>query len=175
MIGERRLKMNRKGLSDVVTTVLIILLVIAAIAIIWGFIGPTLNNAGVNVRIQALCSTITAKATACTAGNYTDNMGTADPADDVLRPQATISYEYSGATAGDVSAVSLIATFADGITELKSDSSPSAIESGVVIYNSTTVAGVVNKARTATAQVVLNKPDGSTYSCTPSPVTVLCA
>src|SRR3989344_2810330 len=165
MIGERRLKMNRKGLSDVVTTVLIILLVIAAIAIIWGFIGPTLNNAGVNVRIQALCSTITAKATACTAGNYTDNMGTpADPLDDVVRPQATISYEYSGATAGDVSAVNLIATFADGITELKSDSSPSAIESGVVIYNSTTVAGVVNKARTATAQVVLNKPDGSTYS-----------
>ena len=44
--GERGFgEMNKKGLSEVVTTVLIILLVIAAIVIIWAFIQPAIRNA----------------------------------------------------------------------------------------------------------------------------------
>ena len=36
--------MNKKGLSEVVTTVLIILLVLAAVIIIWTYVKPTIEN-----------------------------------------------------------------------------------------------------------------------------------
>lgn len=49
MRGERRLKMDRKGLSDVVTTVLIILLVLAAVVIIWSFIQPAIKRSASQV------------------------------------------------------------------------------------------------------------------------------
>lgn len=43
--------MNKRGLSDVVTTVLIILLVVAAIAAIWSFLLPTLRNTGEQLQM----------------------------------------------------------------------------------------------------------------------------
>ncbi len=44
--------MQKRGLSDIVTTVLIILLVLAAIVIVWRFIRPVLINAGENVNVD---------------------------------------------------------------------------------------------------------------------------
>ena len=40
--------MQRKGLSDVVTTVLLIAVALVAVMIIWNFISPTLQNANIN-------------------------------------------------------------------------------------------------------------------------------
>ena len=58
--------MNKKGLSDVVTTVLIILLAIAAIVIVWNFVSPTLENAGSQIESQTACLDASVVAVSCT-------------------------------------------------------------------------------------------------------------
>ena len=56
--------MNKRGLSQVVTTVLIILLVLVAILIIWGFVRPTIESTG--EQVTADCLQIDLRPTACT-------------------------------------------------------------------------------------------------------------
>src|SRR3989344_7657665 len=53
--------MDKRGLSEVVTTVLIILLVIAAIIIIWVFVRPALSNAGGQLESGVLTSSFSIK------------------------------------------------------------------------------------------------------------------
>ncbi|MBX4196097.1 hypothetical protein KW805_00730 [Candidatus Pacearchaeota archaeon] len=48
----------KRGLSDVVTTVLMILLVLAAIVIVWKFVRPTLVNAGQNIETSSLSTSL---------------------------------------------------------------------------------------------------------------------
>lgn len=55
--------MNKRGLSDVVTTVLIILLVLAAVVIIWAFIRPLLDRTS-DVS-AADCFTVNLEALSC--------------------------------------------------------------------------------------------------------------
>ncbi len=57
--------MEKRGLSDVVTTVLIILLVLVAIGIIWAAVRPTIENSG--SRISGDCLTIQLESVSCTA------------------------------------------------------------------------------------------------------------
>lgn len=59
---------GKRGLSDVVSTVLIILLVVAAVAAVWVFIQPTLKNAGDAVEKGTVCLTSTVEPIACVAG-----------------------------------------------------------------------------------------------------------
>lgn len=62
--------MNKRGLSQVVTTVLIILVVLAAILIIWAAVRPTVETAG--EQISADCITIELEAVSCSSdGNDT--------------------------------------------------------------------------------------------------------
>ena len=56
---------NKKGLSDVIATVLIILLAIAAIVIVWGFISNWLGKAGNNLSNQADCLDVDVKPISC--------------------------------------------------------------------------------------------------------------
>jgi len=56
--------MNKRGLSQVVTTVIIILLVLAAIAIIWSFVRPVIESS--SQQISADCSTIDLEVASCT-------------------------------------------------------------------------------------------------------------
>ncbi len=56
---------KRRGLSDVVTTVLIILLVLAAVAIIWGYLRGALEQSG--SQISSACLTLDLKAVSCAA------------------------------------------------------------------------------------------------------------
>lgn len=46
--------MQKRGLSQVVTTVLIILLVLVAVLIIWGFVRPTIESTGEQVTADCL-------------------------------------------------------------------------------------------------------------------------
>ena len=56
--------MERKGISDIVTTVLIILLAIAAVVLIWGFISNSIKKGGEQIQ-EFLVGGIT--------GNYPDS------------------------------------------------------------------------------------------------------
>ncbi len=70
---------NKKGLSDIVTTALIILLVAVAVAAIWAFVSPALRGTGIQftktqVCVSNLIEPITCKTTAPAgtdgAGNF---------------------------------------------------------------------------------------------------------
>jgi len=55
---------QKRGLSDVVTVSLIILLAIAAVVIVWTFLRPTLENTGKEIA-GANCLNVEAKAISC--------------------------------------------------------------------------------------------------------------
>jgi hypothetical protein len=62
-------RMNKRGLSQVVTTVIIILVVLAAITLIWAAVRPTIQDA--SERITADCITLELEAVrgSCTIGD----------------------------------------------------------------------------------------------------------
>ncbi|MEK6910663.1 MAG: hypothetical protein AABW82_02715 [Nanoarchaeota archaeon] len=58
--------MNKKALSDVITNVLIILLVIVAVGIIAAFIMPLLRNTGTQVTEGTSCLSVNVEVASCT-------------------------------------------------------------------------------------------------------------
>ncbi|MEM4271772.1 MAG: type IV pilin [Candidatus Pacearchaeota archaeon] len=56
---------NKKGLSEVVTNVLIILLVIIAIGIVWAFVSPLIFKAGTQATQAQACLGLDVKPVAC--------------------------------------------------------------------------------------------------------------
>ncbi len=89
--------MNKKGLSDVITNVLIIVLVIASIVILWSFLRPTIQK-GAESTETAQCFQIDLLPVGCTniAGNLAD-----------------VSYKWNSGSA-DVSNVKLVLVKEDG-------------------------------------------------------------
>lgn len=64
---------SKKGLSDVITTVLIILLALAAVVIIWQFIKPAIENTGPEIQCRTKCVSVTVSPASCIKnanGNY---------------------------------------------------------------------------------------------------------
>src|SRR3989344_5042586 len=59
--------MNKRGLSEVITIVLIILLTLVAILIVWAFIRPTIESTG--EQVGADCLLVELKARACNAAD----------------------------------------------------------------------------------------------------------
>ncbi|MBS3090821.1 hypothetical protein J4217_00035 [Candidatus Pacearchaeota archaeon] len=66
--------MNKKGLSDIITTILIILLALAAIVLIWGFIKRPVEQGGQSIEKSADCLALSLKPTACVVRG-TDTLG----------------------------------------------------------------------------------------------------
>jgi hypothetical protein len=64
---------NKKGVSDVITTVLIILLVLAAVAIIGGILLRNIGEAGSKIGTQQACIDLDVKPTQCIALVGTDD------------------------------------------------------------------------------------------------------
>jgi hypothetical protein len=60
------MKIQNRGLSDVITTVLIILLAIAAVVLIWGFIRRPIEQGGQQIQSQTDCFQLKLKPTGCT-------------------------------------------------------------------------------------------------------------
>ena len=67
---------NKKGLSDIIATVLIVLLALAAVAIIWGFLRKPLSETGTSVELESQCFLVEVKPTGCTVLDPTTNEST---------------------------------------------------------------------------------------------------
>ncbi len=81
----KQITYNKKGLSDVIATVLIILLALAAVVIVWSFVSPSLKNSGTQIDIQTKCLSAEVKPTVCSvntssAGSGTIQLISGDPA-----------------------------------------------------------------------------------------------
>ncbi len=64
-------KSNKRGVSDVITTVLIILLVLAAVAIIGGILLRNIGDAGSKIGTQTACLDLDVKPVKCTKATPT--------------------------------------------------------------------------------------------------------
>lgn len=58
---------NKKGLSDIIATVLIVLLALAAIAIVWAFVSPTIRSGGEQIDATRRCFDAEVAVTSCDA------------------------------------------------------------------------------------------------------------
>ena len=96
---------SKRGLSDVVTTVLIILLVVASVVTIWAFIQPTLKNAGSSVQKGTVCLTNSIEPVSCKQVTYPDG-----------GKITTVSYrrQTDDSMVKDVSSITLNAQMEDG-------------------------------------------------------------
>lgn len=56
---------NKRGLSDVVTTVLIVLLTLVAIAILWSFLQPLFTKSGTKIQQAESCLSVNLEVTSC--------------------------------------------------------------------------------------------------------------
>ena len=65
--------MNKKGVSAVVANVLIVLLVVAAVSILWAVIKPTLEGAGEDIAGSTTCSQVNMEITNCEVIDDGDN------------------------------------------------------------------------------------------------------
>lgn len=63
--------MNRKAQAEVITTVLIILLVLAAIVIVWQVVSGTIQKGGSQIEAQSSCIGVTMEVTKAVAGATT--------------------------------------------------------------------------------------------------------
>jgi hypothetical protein len=65
---------NKKGMSDVVTNVLIILLVIVAVGILWAFLQPLFTKSGTKLQQAQACLDITLEPVKCVVSGNDANV-----------------------------------------------------------------------------------------------------
>ncbi len=129
MKGGERMKINKRGLSDVVTVSLIILLAIAAVVIVWGFVRPTIQT---NLETGAGCANARVFVRSCTTAGavIVENQGSAD----------ITSYRTSGIDTANAAKKADCASLSAGTTA-RCDLIPTA---GSTIPTATVVAKVGN-------------------------------
>ena len=143
---------NRKGLSDVVTVVLIILLALAAVVIVANFILPFIRGTGGELSAATACLDITVEPTACSVASG-----------------VTIKLVSAGDTpTADIKLKALVKQTATVITGTVA--APSVGATAIVTFG----AGTVASGNTVTATAVI--ADGSTdgYTCAPALQVVTC-
>ena len=115
--------MDKKGLSDIVTNVLIILLVLAAVTIVWFFVKPLIERSASSVSGVNDCFTVDVVPTACNIPALT---GTVTVKRNVGSGVVTM-LKIVGHTATDSQAIDFnlaTATPPIALTELQSATSP---------------------------------------------------
>jgi hypothetical protein len=61
--------MKKRGLSNLVTTVLIVLIALAATAVVWTFLLPSFEGTGSNIEDQSTCLNIEVEPKSCQRGS----------------------------------------------------------------------------------------------------------
>jgi len=119
--------MNKRGLSQVVTTVILILVVLAAIVIIWAAVRPTIERTTEQFTTDCFALELEARACSASANTVTVNRGSAS---------------------GDLTGIVFV--FNDGTTETVSDTTttmPGPLESlPIVLQRDITNGEIVNVA-----------------------------
>ncbi len=131
---------NRKGMSDVVTTVLVILLVVVAIGIIWVFVQKPVQKAGTQVEKATACAGVELQLLSCQ--KVKTNTGTvANPA---LRDDINASVKVAQ---GSVFAVQFIVDQSSGTTK---------------VYEADKVTGTVPTTLNRDTLTIIKGKDGAT-------------
>jgi len=148
------LKNNRKGLSDVITTVLIILLVLAAVVLIWSFIRRPLESGGKQIEASGQCLQLDLVPTACT--NNSAN--------------ATVTVQWKGGSDVELKKVKIVVSGKDGTNKVLEVNAPSPLATVSGTVNITGVPGPY----VASVAGVVSTTDGSLVTCPESLTKISC-
>ena len=113
--------MNKRGLSQVVTTVILILVVLAAIVIIWAAVRPTIQRT--SEQISADCITIELTSKSCSASSVPDGNG-------INETNITVS---RSAGSGDLSAIRFVFSDGSAVNSPEGATMPGPLESQTII------------------------------------------
>jgi hypothetical protein len=134
---------NKRGLSNVVSTVLIILLAIAAVVIIWQFVRPTIENAG--SQLSSDCFQLDLEVVSCV-----------DNGDDT----ADITYRWVGGEV-DLSEVKVLVYDSTGVNSVADGTLPNFLETQNA---SADVSGISNVTEASVVGVIINEA-GQELTC----------
>lgn len=159
---------SRKGLSDIVTNVLIILLVLVAIGIIWAFVRPTINQGAGQLQGSNECLTIDLSAVSCT---YRTAAAASNP--------NTADFTYKRTTGdGTIQEIKFILKDASGNSKLNSTSLaadiPAVLETRSVTGRSFTGFTPSGQVTFDTAVVVQIPSNPAGRTCAPRDAPVIC-
>jgi flagellin-like protein len=146
--------MNKRGLSQVVTTVILILVVLSAIVIIWAAVRPTIQRT--SEQISADCFTIELSVAGCSDSLDTNN-------DKINETNVTISRT---AGSGDLTAIKFI--FGDGSTIDSPDGTtmPGPLESQTIMISGANHTGqTVNVAAVVGQDNVCSESSSAPITC----------
>lgn len=149
------MKINQKrALSDIITTVLIILLAIAAVVMIWGFIKKPIEQGGQQIQTSTDCFALKVVPTGClrnTTTNYTDLV--------------TLTAKWAEGSA-KLQQIKFVLTDNTGKSLVNTTAAPASIlETTSVVVNASTVA---KTGLSLTAVGVIQSADGTLVPCTNS-------
>jgi predicted PurR-regulated permease PerM len=138
---------NKKGLSNIVATVLIVLLVLAAIVLVWNVIKPAIEKTGESVETRQDCLFIDVKPLACN-----NNSGSYENID--LSVQVT---------KGEPTGVVGVIEWADGTTTSQTANSPGVLATALFSGMTSNPSGQM--AVESTAAAIILDSDGNNITC----------
>ena len=144
-------------MSNIVATVLIILLALAAVAIVWGFLRPTFENAASSTTLRSACLSIDLEVTKCT-------LSTASGV-----TTATVAYRLNSGDAGLISNVIVVVEDANRETIVNGGDKP-----GSTLESKTLPVDVGSAVGPFRAKVAANVTDGTNIQVCSESTAVVC-
>ena len=156
------MKFSRRGLSDIVTNVLIILLVLVAIGIIWAFIRPAITQGAGQLQGAGDCLTIDVEAVSCDATANTVTFKRNTGAGALVGVKFIVERAAGTVTCDDTTTTGKPTELSGSTSDLDSCATPIDLVAGTT-PDKVQVAALVAGA------------DSAAKSCNPNPVKVVCA
>jgi len=157
---------NRRGISAVVTTILLVLLSLAAVLIVWGFVRGQITDAGEQIVVKGACLKFDVEPVSCVIS--TDLTGS--PNGDVI-----VNYRRGTGDPGlSVSEIRLIFTFADGTTSATPVTALAEIPDQLETKLKSVTFSPTNLPDTLSVAGVLTTAEGDEAICDISPIVVNC-
>ena len=158
---------NKRGLSDVVTTTLIILLVVVGIAAIWAFVSPSIRGTGTQFTKTQTCisnqiDVMTCKPGTAAAGNWNKDAAIRRSLVDGNAVLQDVKVDITNIATSVVLSSSAVSVAANSVAQ-----------GGLVTITSADTANPAPGAGIAQATVTSNYklPDNSLITCRSAPVT----
>jgi len=135
---------SKRGLSNIVATVLIVLLVLAAVVLVWNVIKPAIESTGESIDIRSECLLIDLKPTKCVNNSQTS----ADVKVQLLQ--------------GSPNKITAILEFTDGSSATNTGSPPSQLATTVINVPFSPSTKVIT---TASVAAIITDSEGNDQIC----------
>lgn len=130
-------KMEKKGLSNLVATVLIVLLALAAVALIWGFLKPVFINTGTQIGTGVKCLDVEVQPVKCVntmlSGQVSSKVTVKTTKGEVEKIYVVVQYSDDQALSNSTDAPDLFATKDVTILRTTSETAETAKVAAVII------------------------------------------